>query len=102
MKTDAKLATELLEVIEQRKCLDKRESDLKDLFKTKLNSQGITTLSVGGVLISLVSKERSSLDKKGLVAAFGEKLIQGFEKVSKYVQVDVKSEAVTRSKKVAA
>lgn len=101
MKTDAQLAKELLEVIEQRKSLDKRESDLKDLFKTKLNSHGINTLSVGGILISLVSKERSNLDKKALVAAFGEQMVQGFEKIAKYVQVDVKSEEVIKSKKAA-
>jgi hypothetical protein len=101
MKTDAQLAKELLEVIEQRKSLDKRESDLKDLFKTKLNSQGINTLSVGGILISLVSKERSNLDKKALVAAFGEEMIQGFEKIAKYTQVDVKSEQILKSKKAA-
>lgn len=101
MKTDAQLAKELLEVIEQRKTLDKRESDLKDLFKTKLSGQGINTLSVGGILISLVSKERTNLDKKALVAAFGEEMVQGFEKVAKYVQVDVKSEQVIKSKKAA-
>ena len=102
MKTDVQLAKELLAVIEQRKCLDKRESDLKDLFKIKLSAQGICTLSVGGVLISLVNKERSSLDKKALVAAFSEELIQGFEKVSKYIQVDVKLEEATKSNKAAA
>jgi hypothetical protein len=101
MKTDAQLAQELLEVIEQRKSLDKRESDLKDLFKTKLNSQGINTLSVGGILISLVSKERSNLDKKALVAAFGEETVQGFERIAKYIQVDVKSEQIIKSKKAA-
>ena len=101
MKTDAQLAKELLEVIETRKRLDKRESDLKDLFKTKLNNQGINTLSIGGVLISLVGKERSNLDKKALVAAFGEDLVRTYEMTTRYVQVDVKAEKVAVSKKAA-
>ena len=51
MKTDAQLAKELIEVIEQRKRLDKREADLKDLFKVKMTSQGINTLTLGKVLV---------------------------------------------------
>lgn len=101
MKTDAQLAKELIEVIEQRKRLDKREADLKDLFKVKMTSQGINTLTLGKVLVSLVQKSRTALDKKALVTAYGEEKISQFEKVTEYVQVDIKDESVTDSKKVA-
>ncbi|MBL7672235.1 MAG: hypothetical protein JNM39_17280 [Bdellovibrionaceae bacterium] len=101
MKTDAQLAKELIEVIEQRKRLDKRESDLKDLFKVKMTNQGINTLTLGNVLVSLVQKSRTALDKKALVTAYGEEVVSQFEKVTEYVQVDIKDESVTNSKKAA-
>lgn len=101
MKTDAQLAKELIEVIEQRKRLDKRESDLKDLFKVKMTNQGINTLTLGNVLVSLVQKSRTALDKKALVTAYGEEVVSQFEKVTEYVQVDIKDESVTNGKKAA-
>lgn len=101
MKTDAQLVKELVEVIEQRKRLDKRESDLKDLFKVKMTNQGINTLALGNVLVSLVQKSRTALDKKALVTAYGEEVVSQFEKVTEYIQVDIKDESVTNSKKAA-
>lgn len=101
MKTDAQLAKELIEVIEQRKRLDKRESDLKDLFKVKMTNQGINTLTLGNVLVSLVPKSRTALDKKALVTAYGEEVVSQFERITEYTQVDIKDESVTNSKKVA-
>ncbi|OQW54951.1 MAG: hypothetical protein A4S09_17355 [Proteobacteria bacterium SG_bin7] len=98
---DAQLAKELIAVIEQRKRLDKRESDLKDLFKIKMTNQGINTLTLGNVLVSLVQKSRTALDKKALVTAYGEEVIGQFEKVTEFIQVDVKDESVTDSKKAA-
>lgn len=98
---EAQLAKELIEVIEQRKRLDKRESDLKDLFKIKMTNQGINTLTLGNVLVSLVQKSRTALDKKALVTAYGEEVISQFEKATEYIQVDVKDESVTYSKKAA-
>lgn len=90
MKTDAMLATELLTAIEQRKQSEKRESALKDYFKTKLGNMNLDTISFGGVLISLIGKSRSGLDRKALVAVFGEDTINQYEKVTQYTQVDVK------------
>ena len=101
MKTDVQFAKELIEVIEQRKRLDKREADLKDLFKVKMTNQGINTLTLGNVLVSLVQKNRTALDKKALVTAYGEDVVSQFEKVTEYIQVDIKDESVTNSKKAA-
>ncbi len=86
---DAVLANELLELIEARKVIERREKELKQYFKTKLDNIGHDTASLGGVLISLVTKERRDLDKKSLKAHFGD-LIKSFEKTTRYLQVDVK------------
>ena len=90
MKTDAILAAELLKAIEQRKQFERRESELKDYFKTKMGNMNLDTISVGGILVSLVEKSRSGLDRKALVAAFGEDVINQYEKQTQYTQVDVK------------
>jgi hypothetical protein len=92
MKTDTMLAKELLNVMDQRKALDKREAELKDLFETRMGTMGCDTLSLGGVLVSLILKARTGLDGKALIAAFGEEVISQYEKTTEYVQVDVKQE----------
>ncbi len=90
MKSDSHLAIELLQVIEDRRALDKRESDLKEMFKLKMGHLGIDTLSLGGVLISLIQKSRTSLDRKSLVVALGKDTVAQFERTTEYTQVDVK------------
>lgn len=94
MKTDAMLAKELNQVIQDRRALEKREAELKDFFKTRMSAMGTDTLSVGGILVSMVSKARSGLDAKALTVALGEDKIAEFQKVTEYVQVDVKQEDV--------
>ena len=101
MKTDAQFAKELLEVIDQRKRLDKRETELKDLFRVKMNNMGLDTLSLGGVLVSLVLKSRASLDKKALVVVYGKETISKYEKTTEYVQVDVKAQDAAIKKEAA-
>jgi hypothetical protein len=101
MKTDAMLAQELLQVIELRKQLDKRESDLKELFKVKMGNIGTDTLAIGGVVVSLIEKSRLNLDKKALVAAFGEEIVSQLEKVTEYTQVDVKAQDAAVGKRAA-
>jgi hypothetical protein len=66
------------------------ESELKDYFKIKLANMNLDTILVGGILISLVEKSRCGLDRKALVAAFGEDVVNQYENVTQYVQVDVK------------
>ena len=92
MKTDAKLAQELNQIIQDRKSLDQRETELKEFFKTRMSNLGTDTLSVGGILVSMVAKSRSGLDAKALTIALGEEKIAEFQKVTEYVQVDVKLE----------
>lgn len=91
VKNDALLAIELAKVIEVRRELDKREAELKDLFKVRMSNLGVDTISIGGVLISLVPKSRTSLDRKALVVAFGESVVSQYEKITEYVQVDIKA-----------
>ena len=90
MKNNALIANELVEVIELRRQLERKEQELKNYFKTHLSNLNIDTVTVGGVLISLVEKNRSSLDRKALDVAFGNEVISRYEKVTQYVQVDVK------------
>lgn len=101
MKNNALIANELLEVIERRKALERKEQELKNYFKTHLSSLNIDTVNVGGVLISLVNKSRSSLDRNALEVAFGSEVISRYEKVTSYIQVDVKQANASVQKKVA-
>ena len=90
--TDSKLAQELNQIIQDRKALEKREDQLKQFFKTRMSAMGTDTLSVGGILVSMVAKSRSSLDAKALTVALGEEKIAEFQKVTEYIQIDVKRE----------
>lgn len=92
MKTDALLAQELIQVIQDRKALDKRETDLKDFFKMQMNKISTDTLSVGGVLVSLVLRQGTSLNSKALTIALGEDKVGEFIKTTEYARVDVKKE----------
>lgn len=90
IKSDATLALELHEIILERRSLDKRETELKGYFKTRLANLGINTVTIAGVLISLVDRERRDLDRKAIEAQFGPDLVKQFEKVTRFTQVDVK------------
>ena len=101
MKNDANLALELVEVVEQRRNLDRREDELKNYFRTRLTGLNLDTVTVGGVLISLTEKCRTSLDRKALEVAFGVDVLTRFEKITPYVQLDVKLVNARSFKKVA-
>lgn len=90
IKSDLTLAQELQAVIEERRLIEKREANLKNYWKTRLENLGLDSIMLGGVLISLSSKSRNSLDRKALVAAFGEDGIKAFDKITKYIQLDVR------------
>lgn len=90
LKTDIELAQELLKVISNRKDIEKREKELKAYFRTQFESLGIDTATIGKVLISLVSKTRTGLDQKAMVAKLGKEFVSQFESKTPYVQVDVK------------
>lgn len=93
MKTQSKqkieLAQELLSVIEQRKALEKRESELKTYFKDELGNKP-DLLEAGNVVIMLIEKARTSLDKEGLTNKFGIAVISEFEKTTTYLETQVK------------
>lgn len=99
MKNLVKQAVELSLIIEQRKTAEKREKELKELFKTKMSEKNLDTLTIGGVLISLVEKSRTGLDRSALVAKFGEIAVSKCETQTDFIQVDVKT--VQGFKKVA-
>jgi hypothetical protein len=89
-KSDAALAIELKAVIDQRRVIEEREEELKRYFKTKLGNLGQDTANLGGILISLVPKSRTDIDKKAISAQMGADFLKQFETKTQYVQVDVK------------
>ena len=100
-KSDAALAIELKEVICQRRIIEKREDELKSYFKTKLTSLGHDTASLGGILISLLSKTRTDIDRKAIACQMGADFLKRFETKTQYMQVDVKGIAANLLKKAA-
>lgn len=94
MKTEKKetinIVTELAEVIEQRKLLEKKEAALKDQVKAVNPKDGF--IQAGNVLVVFNNKKRTTLDRKALEEKLGSE-IEKFEIVTEYVQIDVKKVA---------
>jgi hypothetical protein len=84
-------AIELSHVISERKTLEKRESELKDLFKGL--ASGEPAIKCGDVLIIFSLCERESLDRKSLELHFGAEAISEFVKITEYVKTEVKAGA---------
>jgi hypothetical protein len=80
-------AKELLNAIRMRRELEKKETELKDFFKSK-NTDGF--IDADGVLLTFTNKTRTGLDRKALEAKFGKDVIAQFETSTEYTQVDVK------------
>jgi hypothetical protein len=93
MKTQSKdlisKANELYQVIQQRKALEKAESELKDFFKEKI-TDGV--LDAGAVKILIQKRERTTLDAKALEKELGPKL-EKFQRVTEYTQMTVEASA---------
>lgn len=100
-QNDVELALELKALIAQRRLVEKREKELKEYFKTRLASLGHDTANLGGVLISLMTKVRTDIDKKGLLAQYGPDFLTPFETKTGYIQVDVKELSANFLKKAA-
>ncbi len=81
-------AIELSHIIAERKIIEKRESELKDLFKGL--ADGDSAIKCGDVLIVFSQCERESLDRKALEAHFGKEAVAEFVKVTEYVKTEVK------------
>lgn len=77
-------ANELFNVIEQRKTLEKREKELKASFKELLGEE--TAIDANGILISVTSRERKSLDKKALSKVID---LSDFESIKEYQVMSV-------------
>lgn len=89
IKSDTTLAIELHQIILQRRAIEKREQELKTFFKTKLSSLGVDTVTTGGILIKLVDRSRTDIDRKALMAVLGPDTVKQFERTTTYLQVDV-------------
>ena len=78
-------AQKLLEIIELRRELEKKEKELKTFFKTMLESE--VAIDCNGILVTVEERTRKSLDKKELSKIVE---IEKFEKVTTYKQLNVK------------
>jgi hypothetical protein len=88
-KSTIELATQLLEVIELRKELEKNEKELKDRVKAIMGEEKV--LDTGSVLILLDDRERTDLDKKRLTQELGMDLIRQYETKSTFQIMTVRS-----------
>ena len=88
-ESDKEKAQELFKIIEQRKRLEKAESELKEYFKAICD--GESALKAGDVLIIFTECERAMLDRKLLEAELGMDRVKEFEKVTTYIKTEVKS-----------
>lgn len=84
-KESIKNATALLDIIEQRKELEKKEKELKDYFKL-LTPEGI--IEAGKIVVMIKLKSRTGLDRSALVKELGDK-IHDFEVTTEYKEVTV-------------
>jgi hypothetical protein len=99
--SDAELAIELKRVIELRRANEKREDELKSYFKSKLASIGQDTANVGGILISLVERSRTDIDKQAIAAQMGADFLKRFQTKTTFIIVDVKELAANLLMKAA-
>jgi hypothetical protein len=88
MNKYADKAQRLFELVEFRKQIEKEEKEIKELFKTEAGDEPF--LKVGGYMIVISTKSRTSLDRKALAVELGDKL-ELFENVTEYKQVDIKA-----------
>lgn len=87
-ETEIKYAAELFKLVQERKDLEKRESELKMYFKTKYPTEN--ALKLADIVVNLTEKERTNIDKTAIQLFLGIDKFKSFEVVSTYVQVDVR------------
>lgn len=87
-ENDKQKAIELKKLIDQMKELSKREKELKEHFKSKLESSA----KCGDILVCIDERERTSLDKKELQKLLGDS-IKEYEKTTTYKTISLKDVA---------
>ena len=81
-KSNIELAENLFKVIEARKELEKRETELKEQVKELMGEESI--LEAGSIFISFDERSRTDLDKKKMQQELGLELLKQFEKTSTF------------------
>lgn len=79
----------LVEIIQERKQLEKEEKELKAMFKDNMEVGEVFETEFA--LLSLTTKTRENLDRKSLEEEFGKEEIAEFVKKTEYLQVDIKT-----------
>ena len=83
------MAVELVELIEAKKCIKKREKEIKDFFKEKMGESDMAT--VGNILMTLKEVKKQTLDKEALAKDLGEKEFQKYIETTYHVRFDIKA-----------
>lgn len=83
-------AKELAEIIETRRALEKRETELKEWAKQEARD-GV--LQAGDIVILVELRTRTQIDRDKMVKELGVSWARKFETVTQYKQVTVKNKA---------
>ena len=81
------LALKLFKTIENRKQIEKEESELKEQIKLIMGDE--TVLEAGEIFISLDERSRTDLDKNKMKEELGLELLKKFEKTSSFKVLSV-------------
>lgn len=80
-------AEELSAVIESRKALEKRERELKDLFKVELGDEKVGR--VGNYVIMITDCQTSTIHRDRLIADMGLEWVHNYTQITKYKKVTI-------------
>lgn len=80
-------AVELLKVVEQRRELESRESELKTYFKNLAGDEAV--LACEGIVMIISERQRTAMSTDLLKREFGEEFVKRYEIKSHYQQVDI-------------
>lgn len=81
------LALKLFKTIENRKQIEKTETELKEQIKLIMGDE--TVLEAGDIFISLDERQRTDLDKAKMKEELGLELLKKFEKTSSFKVLSV-------------
>jgi len=76
---EAALAAELFELVESRKRLQKREEELKELFR---ENYGLGANNLGEFVVVVKQNEKHLLDREKLEATFGKSEVEKCKRIS--------------------
>ncbi len=92
-KSDLELAQRLSELSRLKKDIEKEYSQLREYFLKRMDLAGVNAITFGNVALSITEKSRQDIDKKSLMAALGESVVERFTKQTFFKQLNVETVA---------